>query len=119
MRDRDMQSPVMHRPQKKKENIFPQLLLKPGSGQNHPHTRRGGIQSSFASKTVLSSSRLLVISPLVARGKFTPEAGISGWYQVPARTIGTLWAPCGQTYVEVRDDYLYNTYEYEYINVVF
>ena len=43
------------------------------------------------------------------------RTGISGWYQAPALTTQ---APCGQTYVEVRDDHLYNAYEHEYINVV-
>ena len=59
-------------------------------------------------------------------GEVQARTGITGWYQVPARTrhylsrhpVGTLWAPCGQTYVEVRDDHLYNTAENEYINVV-
>ena len=37
---------VLHRPQQKKAlKFFPKILLKPGFGQNHPHTRRGAIRS--------------------------------------------------------------------------
>ena len=40
---------VLHRSQTPKKNFehFPEILLKPGFGEHHPHTRRGAIQSSF------------------------------------------------------------------------
>ena len=62
-------------------------------------------------------------------GEVQARTGISGRYQLPARIIpGTTQAPCGHpvgkrmsernTYVEVRDDHLHNTYAYECFNVV-
>ena len=45
MRGSMVMPPVLHSPQKQKKNF--QLLLNPGFGENHPHTRRGAIQSSF------------------------------------------------------------------------
>ena len=42
-------TPVLHHPRNKHKtlNNFPKYDLKPGFGENHPHTRRGAIQSSF------------------------------------------------------------------------